>query len=85
MAVTVVPNRNAIMLAIAYGVAVARGATLVACAVHAGDLYVYTACRPQFIEAFDTMERLAVGGFVDPCLHLHLPFMNTTNAELAVL
>ena len=58
MAVTVVPNRNAIMLSIAYGVAVARDSALVACAVHSGDHYVYPDCRPQFIEAFDAMERL---------------------------
>src|SRR5215208_5740441 len=68
MAVTVVPNRNAIMLSIAYGVAVARGATLVAAAVHAGDHYVYPDCRPQFVEAFDAMQRQAVEGFGDPDL-----------------
>src|SRR5215210_1346061 len=55
MAVTVVPNRNAIMLSIAYGVAVAQRATLVATAIHAGDHYVYPDCRPQFVEAFDAM------------------------------
>ena len=82
MAITVVPNRNAIMLAIAYGVAVARGATLVACAVHAGDHYVYPDCRPQFIEAFDAMERLAVEGFGDPSLRLHAPFINKTKAQI---
>jgi 7-cyano-7-deazaguanine synthase len=82
MAITVVPNRNAIMLSIAYGVAVARGAALVACGVHAGDHYVYPDCRPAFVEAFDTMERLAVEGFGDPKLHLYTPFVNKTKAEI---
>lgn len=82
MAVTVVPNRNAIMLSIAYGVAVARDSALVACAVHAGDHYVYPDCRPQFIEVFDTMERRAVEGFGDPSLHLHAPFIEKTKAEI---
>jgi 7-cyano-7-deazaguanine synthase len=82
MAVTVVPNRNAIMLSMAYGVAVARNASLVACAVHAGDHYVYPDCRPAFIEAFDTMERLAVEGFGDPSLRLYAPFLNKTKAEI---
>ena len=82
MAVTVVPNRNAIMLSIAYGVAVACNASLVACAVHAGDHYVYPDCRPAFIEAFDTMERLAVEGFGDPSLRLYAPFLNKTKAEI---
>ncbi len=82
MGVTVVPNRNAIMLSVAYGVAVAREARIVAAAVHAGDHYVYPDCRPQFIEAFDAMQRQAVEGFGDPDLHLHAPFMNKTKAEI---
>jgi 7-cyano-7-deazaguanine synthase len=82
MAVTVVPNRNAIMLSVAYGVAVADGASMVACAVHAGDHYVYPDCRPAFIEAFDRMERLAVEGFGDEDLHLHAPFIERTKAEI---
>ena len=82
MTVTVVPNRNAIMLSIAYGVAVARKASLVACAVHAGDHYVYPDCRPEFIEAFDRMQRRAVEGFGDPNLRLYAPFVHKTKAEI---
>ncbi len=82
MAVTVVPNRNAIMLSVAYGAAVARGAEVVAAAVHAGDHYVYPDCRPVFIEAFDRMERFAVEGFGDEKLHLHAPFVHKTKAEI---
>src|SRR5450755_2543868 len=37
MAITVVPNRNAIMLAIAYGVAVSEQAEVVAIGAHGGD------------------------------------------------
>lgn len=82
MAVTVVPNRNAIMLSIAYGVAVAREARIVATAVHAGDHYVYPDCRPRFVEAFDAMERRAVEGFGHPKLRLHAPFANKTKARI---
>ena len=82
MAVTVVPNRNAIMLSLAYGVAVAREAQIVATAVHAGDHFVYPDCRPQFVEAFDAMERRAVEGFGDPDLRLHTPFIHKTKAEI---
>lgn len=82
MAVTVVPNRNAIMLSVAYGAAVAGGAQAVAAAVHAGDHYVYPDCRPAFIEAFDQMERLAVEGFGDESLHLYTPFVHKTKAEI---
>ena len=82
MAVTVVPNRNAIRLSVAYGVAVARDASLVACAVHAGDHFVYPDCRPEFIEAFDRMQRRAVEGFGNPELRLHAPFLRKTKAEI---
>lgn len=82
MAITVVPNRNAIMLSIAYGIAVARGASLVGCAVHAGDHYVYPDCRPEFVEAFDKMQRRAVEGFGTPDLHLHAPFVHKTKAQI---
>src|SRR6186713_2307438 len=53
MAVTVVANRNAIMLSIAVGAAVSRGAEAVAAAVHAGDHTIYPDCRPEFIEAIE--------------------------------
>jgi 7-cyano-7-deazaguanine synthase len=82
MAATVVPNRNAIMLSIAYGAAVARDALVVACAVHAGDHYVYPDWRPEFIEAFDRMQRSAVEGFGDPNLRLYAPFMHKTKADI---
>jgi len=41
MKATVVPNRNAIMLSIAYGIAVAKGADLVLFGAHAGDHAIY--------------------------------------------
>lgn len=82
MAVTVVPNRNAIMLSVAYGAAVARGAEVVAAAMHAGDHYVYPDCRPAFVEAFDRMERLAVEGLGDENLCLYAPFVHKTKAEI---
>ena len=80
MRITVVPNRNAIMLSIAYGVAVAQGADEVATAVHSGDHHIYPDCRPKFIAAFDAMQRLAVEGFGD--IRLSTPFVNMTKAEI---
>lgn len=82
MAVTVVPNRNAIMLSVAYGVAVAEEAAVVAAAVHAGDHYVYPDCRPEFVEAFEAMQRRAVEGFGDPSLRLYAPFVHKTKADI---
>lgn len=82
MAVTVVPNRNAIMLTIAYGVAVARNSALVAAAMHAGDHYVYPDCRPEFVESFEAMQKRAVEGFGDPSLRLYAPFIHDTKAGI---
>src|SRR5437763_17147783 len=75
MAITVVPNRNAIMLSVAYAVAVAERANLVAAGVHAGDHFIYPDCRPTFIKAFDAMEQLAVEGFGAANLRLEAPFV----------
>lgn len=60
MQLTVVPNRNAIMLTIAFGVAAARKLEAVAIAVHGGDHFVYADCRPEFIDAVADMQRLAL-------------------------
>ena len=85
MAITVVPNRNAIMLSIAYGVAVAEGAEVVATGVHAGDHFVYPDCRPEFIEAFDGMQKKAVEGLGDESLRLYAPFARWTKADIVAV
>ncbi len=51
MRITVVPNRNMIMIAVAGGLAVSRGAERVVVAVHAGDHYIYPDCRPEFVRS----------------------------------
>ncbi len=80
MKITVVPNRNAIMLAIAYGTAAARSAEAVGTAVHGGDHFIYPDCRPQFIEAFQAMQLHALEGLAK--IDLYTPFLNRTKAEI---
>jgi 7-cyano-7-deazaguanine synthase len=80
MKVTVVPNRNAIMLTIAFGIAAARGDEAVATAVHGGDHFIYPDCRPAFTEAFETMQRAALDGYAD--VRLHTPFVHRTKADI---
>lgn len=80
MKVTVVPNRNAIMLAIAYGVASAQGAERVAAAVHGGDHFIYPDCRPGFIRAFETMQNHALEGY--STISLYAPFLEKTKADI---
>ncbi|WP_298966947.1 7-cyano-7-deazaguanine synthase QueC [uncultured Roseibium sp.] len=80
MKVTVVPNRNAIMLSVAYGIAAAQGDDAVATAVHGGDHFIYPDCRPAFTDAFDTMQRAALDGYAD--VALHVPFVHRSKAEI---
>ncbi|MEI7554034.1 7-cyano-7-deazaguanine synthase QueC [Candidatus Chlorohelix sp.] len=85
MGITVVPNRNAIMLAVAYAAAVAENAEVVAFGAHGGDHFIYPDCRPAFTEAFDQMQKLAVEGFGNPKLRLYTPFINSGKHDIAAI
>lgn len=78
---TIVPNRNAIMLTIAYGVAAAKGANSVATAVHAGDHFIYPDCRPAFTESFAAMQNQALEGVAE--ITLYTPYVHATKADIA--
>lgn len=80
MKITVVPNRNAIMLAIAFGVAAAKKADAVALAVHGGDHFIYPDCRPGFIDAFQAMQAQALDGYAD--VKLLAPFVTVSKADI---
>lgn len=82
MRITVVPNRNAIMLAVAFGAAAAAGADAVAAAVHGGDHFIYPDCRPDFITSFQTMQNHALEGVRD--VTLYTPFVNVSKADIAL-
>lgn len=81
---TVVPNRNAFLLALAYGVAISRLAVKVATAVHAGDHAIYPDCRPEFIKAFEEMERVAITREIYglPAPDLYAPFLMMSKAQI---
>lgn len=80
MRITVVPNRNAIMLAIAFGIAAAEGAKAVAAAFHAGDHFIYPDCRPAFVEAFRVMQKRALEGLWE--VDLRTPFVHLSKADI---
>jgi len=80
MKITVVPNRNAIMLSIAFGIAAAQQADAVATAVHGGDHFIYPDCRPGFTQAFETMQRHALEGYAD--VRLYTPFVHRSKADI---
>ena len=58
MKLTIVPNRNMIMLSIAIGWAISLKYNAVAYAAHAGDHTIYPDCRPKFIQTMQEAAKL---------------------------
>ncbi len=85
MRITVVPNRNALMLDIAVAVAVTAGCDTVAFGTHAGDHAVYPDCRPEFVDAFTVSARLADDGFLPERFRVVAPFLSWTKADIVRL
>ncbi len=79
---TVVPNRNAILLSVAVGAAVARGADAVAYAAHTGDHPIYPDCRPEFVSAFEHLAVVANQGFASPGFRVLAPFIDASKADI---
>lgn len=82
MKATVVPNRNAIMLTIAYGMAAAQKLDAVATAVHGGDHFIYPDCRPDFIQSFEAMQNHALDGFA--AVRLYTPFLHLKKSDIVI-
>jgi 7-cyano-7-deazaguanine synthase len=80
MRITVVPNRNAIMLAVAFGMAAAQKAGAVAAAVHGGDHFIYPDCRPGFVAAFQAMQDAALEGYA--AVTLWTPYVQGSKADI---
>jgi 7-cyano-7-deazaguanine synthase len=76
---TVVPFRNAVMLAVAAGFAESIGATGVVIAAHSGDHAIYPDCREEFMRAMgDAMRRGTHAGVA-----LLRPFIALDKAAIA--
>lgn len=80
MRLTVVPNRNAIMLSIAWGIAVGEKADVVYYGAHAGDHFIYEDCRPEFVEALSKAFRLGTHGSYPA--RIEAPFLNIDKAQI---
>ncbi|QDP54838.1 MAG: putative 7-cyano-7-deazaguanine synthase [Prokaryotic dsDNA virus sp.] len=81
MKLTVVPNRNMIMLSVAVGHAIALKYDAVAYGAHYGDHAVYPDCRDTFASAMDAAVR-----FCDwHKMELLRPFVGISKAEIAKL
>ncbi|NCC41133.1 MAG: 7-cyano-7-deazaguanine synthase QueC [Gammaproteobacteria bacterium] len=81
MKATVVSSRNAILLATAFGVAVAHGAEQVATAVHAGDHTIYPDCREPFLVALE--EALNLGVWSDRRIAIRAPYLALSKIDIA--
>lgn len=81
MKLTVVPNRNMIMLALATGLAISRGMKHIVYGAHAGDHAVYPDCRPEFYEAMQ--DAISKGNYEDNAPKLIAPFIDKTKADIA--
>jgi 7-cyano-7-deazaguanine synthase len=85
MKITVVPNRNAIMINIATALAVSRKHDFVATGVHGGDHFIYPDCRPEFIASQSETLRLSNAGFISDSFEVLAPFVNISKGDIVTL
>jgi len=81
--ITYVPARNTIFLALALGWAEVLGSNDIFVGVNAVDYSGYPDCRPEFIDAFQTLANLATkAGVEGQALKIHAPLIELTKAEI---
>ncbi|NEQ70210.1 MAG: 7-cyano-7-deazaguanine synthase, partial [Symploca sp. SIO2D2] len=78
MKVTVVPNRNMVLISVATAWAISLGAEAVAYAAHSGDHAIYPDCREVFGDAMDAA--LAVCDWSR--IRLYRPFVGLSKADI---
>lgn len=82
--VTYVPARNTIFLSFALGYAESLNAAHIFVGVNALDYTGYPDCRPEYIQAFQAMARLATRSALEGSepLTLHTPLIELTKSEI---
>jgi 7-cyano-7-deazaguanine synthase len=80
----VVPNRNALLLSVAFAVAVAEQAQAVAVGV-VDDLHAAPDSNAEFIDSFLTMEKIATRGYAHPELTLTAPLVKLRKSDVVSL
>jgi len=81
MKLTVVPNRNMLLLAAAGAVAIARKMDQVAYGAHSGDHAIYPDCRPAFVDSMRETFKLADWHQID----IATPFINIDKGRICNL
>ena len=81
--VTYVPARNTVLLALALGYAEVLGAGTIFIGVNAVDYSGYPDCRPEFIQAFETLAGLATkAGVEGEPVRVHTPLIGLSKAGI---
>jgi 7-cyano-7-deazaguanine synthase len=82
--VTYVPARNTIFLSIALGLAETLGAYDIFLGVNAVDYSGYPDCRPEFVQAFETLANLATAAAVEGRgrFRIHAPLIRMTKGQI---
>lgn len=81
--VTYVPARNTVFLAFALGLAEVSGSDDIYIGVNAIDYSGYPDCRPEFIQAFETMANLATkAGVEGHRMRIHTPLIDLSKADI---
>jgi 7-cyano-7-deazaguanine synthase len=82
--VTYVPARNTIFLSLTLGLAEVSGASDIFIGVNALDYSGYPDCRPEFIDAFQTMANLATkAGVEGQAIRINTPLQHMSKADIA--
>jgi 7-cyano-7-deazaguanine synthase len=81
--ITYVPARNTLFLSLALGWAEVLGAEDIFVGVNAVDYSGYPDCRPEFIESFERLARLATkAGVGGGSLTIHAPLVQMSKADI---
>ena len=81
--VTYVPARNTVLLGLALGLAEVVGSTDLFIGVNAVDYSGYPDCRPEFVQAFETLANLATrAGVQGARFSVHAPLSGMTKADI---
>jgi 7-cyano-7-deazaguanine synthase len=83
---TYVPARNTVFLSLALALAEARGAECIVLGVNAIDYSGYPDCRPEYLEAFGRLARLATkAGVEGRPIEILAPLVSLSKAEIVRL
>jgi len=81
MKLTVVPNRNMILLSIAVAEAVSCEASKVFFGAHAGDHTIYPDCRKEFVDKLSEVTKIANWQSVE----IEAPFIDMDKGDIAIV